>query len=234
MKNNLFLSTSSKNNNERFNFLDSSQKENNYSDKKNPKTSSFKNNKDNNNPNYTRESRFSYPKSSSKKSNSEFNLLDEDFPVLNLKKDNDNQTTDLETTYRDIAAVKEELNNTSINNNIKPGCVEIYKNGIFKYGPLTSYQIQMNKINYKKELLSQDSNYCMNEAINYMRNNWQGYRDDYDSVYGDGAYEDKFIYKSEFESDDENDYDSSTDIDSEIDFIEYNESIRDDFSYRDY
>jgi hypothetical protein len=245
MKNNIFLSSPSKKVNDRFNFLEVNEKDKPYNssiDKiKKPSNlhheSTFNTDKEKfaNTNNPTRQSRFSDNlKELNKKSKPkpEFNLLDEDFPVLNLKKDNLN--TELDTSYRDITAIKEKLNNDFPENNIKPGHVEIYNKGIFKYGPLTTYQIQMNKINLKKELLAQDSNYCMNQSINFMRKNWQNYRDNYDSIYGIGAYEDKFIYKSEFESEDENDYDSSTDVDSEIDNIYNNDSYRDDYYYRDY
>jgi hypothetical protein len=67
-----------------------------------------------------------------------------------------------------------------------------------------------------------------------MRKNWDKFRDEYDSVYGNGAYEEIFVYKSEFDSGDENDNDSSSDVDSEMDFLEYNDSNRDDYTYRDY
>jgi hypothetical protein len=245
MKNNLFLTPTTKKSNERFNFLELGDNDikNNSKEKGNKNNNSFKQNKDNFNKNNTNrdsysnqeKSRFSDYSKSNIKATKQFNILDEEFPVLNFKKDN--SIEDNNTSYRDIAATKELDNSVSFENNIEPGHIEI--SGLpgnkisLKYGPLTPYQIHINKINFKKELLSQDSNYCMNQSIIFMRNNWDKFRDDYDSVYGKGAYEETFVYKSEFDSDDENENDSSSEIDSEIEFDNI-DSYKDDYTYRDY
>jgi hypothetical protein len=250
MKNNLFLNPTTKKSNERFNFLELGDIDikNNSKEKGNKNNTlyqssdiSFKQNKDNFKKNYSNRDSYSnqenscFYNKSNIKANKQFNILDEEFPVLNFKKDNSIQ--DNNTSYRDMAATKELDNSVSFENNIEPGHIEISggpDNKIYlKCGPLTPYQIHINKINLKKELLSQDSNYCMNQSIIFMRNNWDKFRDDYDSVYGKGAYEQTFVYKSEFDSDDENENDSSSEIDSEIDFDNI-DSYKDDYTYRDY
>jgi hypothetical protein len=248
MKNNLFLNPTSKKSNERFNFLeldnnDIINKSKEKVDKNNASYQSsdisFKQNKDNFNKNYSnRESYGNQEKSrfynkSNIKLTKQFNILDEEFPVLNFKKDN--TIEDNNTMYRNMAATKKLDNSVSFENNIEPGHIEISGEPggkiSLKYGPLTPYQKHINKINLKKEILSQDSNYCMNQSIIFMRNNWYKFRYDYDSVYGKGAYEETFMYKSVFDSDDENDNDSSSEIDSEIDF-DNNDSYKDE--YREY
>ena len=68
--------------------------------------------------------------------------------------------------------------------------------------------------------MSNDSNYIMNNAINYMKNNWEKYKLEYDSVYGEGSYEDKFIYKNDYDLDYDSDTVSEIDNDLDIDLIE--------------
>ena len=246
MKNNIFLTPSSKKSNERFNFLElgnndfkpKEKKHNSYPSSDN----SFKQNKDIIKKNYSNRDSYDNPEKSrfsNHPKSKQFNILDEDFPILNLK--NDTHVHNNDTKYRDIAATKELSDSDDPQNNIEPGFIEISSLSIrqpakisVKYGPLTSYQFNLNKLNLKRELLSQDSNYCMNQSIIFMRNNWDKYRNDYDSVYGDGAYENMFVYKSDFEFDNENDNDSSPDIDSEIEFTDNNDFFTDDYSYRDY
>jgi len=252
MKNNLFLTPSSKKSNERFNFLDlgdndiknkSKEKGNKMNNSYQSSDNSFKQNKDfakknnSNRDSYSSQekSRFSGYSKSNLKATKQFNILDEEFPVLNCKKDNLLPNND--TSYRDMAATKQLDDSDSLENNIEPGHIEISGGPggkiSLKYGPLTPYQIHINKINLKKEFLTQDANYCMNQSIIFMKNNWEKFRDDYDSVYGLGAYEDNFVYKSELDSDDENENDSSSEIDSEIDF-DIIDSYKDDYNYRDY
>jgi hypothetical protein len=97
----------------------------------------------------------------------------------------------------------------------------------FKQGPLTPYQIKVNNLNNYNEFLSGEPNYIMNNAINYMKKNWENYRIDYDSVYGEGAYEEKFVYKNEYEFDEDNHIESDIESEDENDIMDQLEKERD-------
>jgi len=229
MKNNPFLNKKS---NDRFNFLDQNSSRDNLKvkskDKKNVSDNSLKKDEP--------KSRFKNTYSNSNKLlDKQFIISDADFPVLiknntindnsiNDNTINDNTINDNTTTnYKDIIASNDSNTNLSQQNNIPPGCIEISKiNGqiCFKNGPLTPYQIKLNNLNKYEEYLSNDPNYIMNNAITFMKNNWEKYRLEYDSVYGEGAYEDKFIYKNDYETDYDSDTSSELDTDYDIDLID--------------
>lgn len=207
MTNNPFL----KKPNERFNFSDERSKKEDFT------KNSY--NKDNLPKKHQPEpnSRFKSSRTTSKINDTKFIICEQDFPAL--IKNNNIQIDDSTTNYKDIISSNDQIIDNSEQNYIKPGCVEIsYVNGqfCFKNGPLTPYQIKTNNLKQYEEYLSIDPNYIMNTAINFMKNNWAKYRLDYDSMYGEGAYEDKFIYKNDYESDDDND--TSSDLDNEYEF----------------
>lgn len=214
MKNNPFLSNSSsssssssyKKSNDRFNFL-------NFDNQLSTKTNS----KVKKNIDHDPKSRF---KTNNLKINNsihkEFIITDADFPALG---NNNNIHLDSTTKYKDIISYNQDLNiDNSKNNTISPGCVEISSvNGqiCFNYGPLTNYQKMDNYNKNYQDFLSNDPNFIMNNAIDFMKHYWEKYRLEYDSVYGEGSYEDKFSYKFDYESDD--DSESNTDLDSDFD-----------------
>jgi len=212
MKSNPFLNKKS---NDRFIFLD------NISEKEKEKEKVQYNNNNFVTKKYEPITRFKSSRQNNKLPVTNFVLIEQDFPSLN---NNNNITFDHSTSnYKDIIASNESNTNLSQQNNIPPGCIEISKiNGkcCIKNGPLTPYQIKVNNLNKYQEYLSNDSNYIMNNAINYMKNNWEKYKLEYDSVYGEGSYEDKFIYKNDYELDYDSDTASEIDNDLDIDLIE--------------
>lgn len=203
MKNNPFLKKS----NERFNLFDEPSK------REKVKKDSYNN--DSTKKKYDSISHFKSSRPTNKP-DTKFIICEHDFPAL--IKNNNIQIDDSTTNYKDIISSNQIIDNSQ-HNSIKPGCIEIsYINGqiIFKNGPLTPDQIRTNNLKQYEEYLSNDPNYIMNNAINFMKNNWTKYRLDYDSVYGEGAYQEKFIYKNDYEFD--NDSDNSSDLDSEYDY----------------
>jgi len=93
---------------------------------------------------------------------------------------------------------------------VNPGWVKISKSKtsnelIWKYGPSTEYTIKVKK----QEELENNINYCMNKAIETMKERWDKYEKEYDEINGEGAYAEKFrsspVYGPEYdtESDDE-------------------------------
>ena len=211
MKNNPFLKKS----NERFNFSDEPSK------REKVKKESYNN--DTVTKKYDSGSRFKSSHPTNKLYDTKFIICEQDFP--SLIKNNNIQIDNSTTNYKDIISSNEQAIDNSQQNNIKPGCIEISKiNGqiCFKNGPLTPYQIKTHQINQYQEYLSNDPNFIMNNAINFMKNNWEKYRSDYDSVYGEDAYDNKFIYKNEYETDDDSDTSSEldTDYDNDIEIID--------------
>ena len=63
----------------------------------------------------------------------------------------------------------------------------------------------------------------------WKEKNWESYRKDYDSVYGEGAYEEKFVYKNEneYEFDEDNHIESDIDSEDENDIMDQWEKERD-------
>jgi hypothetical protein len=139
------------------------------------------------------------------------------FPVLTPNLNNNNiQCEETKTNFKTILTNVIE-DNTIIKNDVPPGCVRIsfVKKGktktLFENGPLTPYLIKQQ---HKEELqlkLDDDPRYIMNKAFNAMKKNWDLYEKEYDSIHGEGAYDERFrlspVYGSEYdtESDEEND-----------------------------
>uniref|UniRef100_A0A6C0KNU1 Uncharacterized protein n=1 Tax=viral metagenome TaxID=1070528 RepID=A0A6C0KNU1_9ZZZZ len=150
-----------------------------------------------------------------------FFIDDNDFPdLLNNKINSPNENS---SNYKDIVSSDNIKNDLSQDIIVKPGIVDIsYKNNkmVFLNGPLTSYQKSVLKQNEINEYLLNDSNYNMNKAIDFMRNNWENYRNEYDSVYGEGSFEEKFFYKDR----DKLDLDILSDEESDIDDDDFDEN----------
>ena len=177
---------------------------------------------------YDSSSRFKSSNSNKKQTVKTFIMDDQDFPDL-IK----NSNTPLDSSsnnYKDIITSSHNNIDNSEKNTVPPGHIEIsnINNKIcFKQGPLTPYQIKVNNLNHYNDFLSGEPNYIMNNAINYMKKNWENYRIDYDSVYGEGAYEEKFIYKNDYELYEDNDISSDVDTEDENDIIDQWEKERD-------
>jgi len=112
------------------------------------------------------------------------------------------------TNFKD--AVKNQIKPEIIDETkiIKPGWVKLSmsktNNIILKeQGPLTKTQIALKR----QEELDNDINYCMNQEIEKMKYRWDKYKEKYDELNGEGAYDEKYklspIYDSEYDTEDE-------------------------------
>jgi hypothetical protein len=107
-----------------------------------------------------------------------------------------------------------------IGNNIRPGWMEISRN---KTTNKITYNIGPYK--FQRQKLEKTPNYIMSKAIESMNKRWDIYKEQYDSINGEGAYDEKYtlapVYGAEYDSyDDENDsYDDENDsYDDENDY----------------
>jgi len=145
----------------------------------------------------------------------EFNFQDEMFPDLvpSSNKIIDNTSTNFKDTLN-TAAIEEEFTG------LKPGWIELYKESgknVINHGALTSHEIRIKQL----ELLEDDPHYIMSKAIHFVMTNRNKYINEYDIMYGEGAYNEKFVmpevygpeydteedeYETYSESYDDNDY----------------------------
>jgi hypothetical protein len=139
----------------------------------------------------------------------EYTFEDTMFPVLI---DNTQQADNLGSrqNFKDIVNTKTPLQ--SDNSILKPGWVEITRqNGanVYKYGPTTKYQKQMEA----RDEFEASPHYIMNTAIDLISANHRQYIQNYNSIHGDNAYEERYRmesvygpeYDSETESEDDDD-----------------------------
>jgi len=149
-----------------------------------------------------------------------FSLETESFPDLSCKKENVSnklETDKLSTNFKDILRPKtktEEISNTQ--NKIRPGWVEISNKQnkiIYNYGPKTCYEIKMKQ----QEELEKTPNYIMNKAITMMIENWERFKENYDDINGEGAYEQIYVLPPVYDSD-EDDCEYGDDNDDENSF----------------
>jgi hypothetical protein len=119
----------------------------------------------------------------------------------------------LNVNFKDIVNTRIEEEIIIETDIVNPGWVQISKSKtsnelIWKYGPSTEYTIKLKK----QEELENDLNYCMNKAIETMKERWDKYEQEYDEINGEGAYDEKFrsspVYGPE--------YDTETDDEDEI------------------
>ena len=143
----------------------------------------------------------------------EYVFEDTMFPVLT---DTSQQVDNIESrqNFKDIVNTKTPLN--SDNSSLKPGWVEITRqNGknVYNYGPPTKYQKQMEA----RDELEATPHYIMNTAIDLISANHRQYIQNYNSIHGDNAYEERYrmepVYGQEYHSDTE-----SEDEEEDIEF----------------
>ena len=76
------------------------------------------------------------------------------------------------------------------------------------YGPLTEEQKQYEKIRYLEE---HSLKYNMYKTIERMSLRWQEYREQFDELHGQGAYQEKYGCEHEYDSDSDNESDEDSD-----------------------
>jgi len=181
--------------NNRFNNLDF-EPDNNKNNKKNKKQQHYESSKN---------SFISKNIDPKKTASDEFIVTDELFPTL----------TPIVPTEQDITNFKDAL--TSVNTEaiqktkITKGWIEVYK---------VNNKIVYNNALYEPKSRTTDSN-IMNKFVSIMQYKYDKYKTNYDSVYGDGAYDETFLtitYESDYDTDEE-DYESSTEYEDEYEEI---------------
>jgi hypothetical protein len=134
-----------------------------------------------------------------------FNLTNELFPDLgaNHKKEttieevNEDIKKDITKShinYRDIVniEIEGEVIKSDGKDIVKPGWVEITsKRGIniYRYGAPTEYLKKMRE----KEEWENTPHFIMNKAVMLMSKKWDNYKLEYNSIHGEGAYEERFV-----------------------------------------
>ena len=149
-----------------------------------------------------------------------FNIEETDFPEMENKLLSQ-QTASVNINFKDALNKQNEvvLKTEIEQNNVKPGFIEITRiNGktVFKEGSITSYMIEQNE----KEEYQNTPHFIMNKAVCNMRKGWERYINEYNSIHGEGAYEDMYVlppvygpeYDTEEELEDPNDSDKSVDL----------------------
>ena len=232
MSNNPFKTTNNNNNQNRFAFLDiDNEPPSNKFNKKKQKNEETRDNKEKSdniflNPKTTENSyrdrdripRY-FKENNKPKSASvivpvpvpEFNISEQVFPdiVKTNKSKNSSLEEEPKISFKTVLnkVVPEEEKPV---NNIKPGCVEITQVNrkiVFSYGPKTKYQLNQEYL----EEVHKTPNYIMNKAITTILQNRELDRKIYDSIYGEGAYDEEHyvppVYGPEYDTDDNSDED---------------------------
>lgn len=147
-----------------------------------------------------------------------FNIQEIEFPEIHQSIKASNETSSDSFKFKDALNKKKDkmLNSELAKNTVKPGWVEISRvnrKTVIKEGQLTPYFIEQKK----KEEYEKTTNYLMNTAITTMIKRWERYIEEYNSIHGDGAYEELYVlphtygpeYDTEEELEDSNDSDDS-------------------------
>jgi hypothetical protein len=148
-----------------------------------------------------------------------FNMEEHLFPILGNNLSTKPQLAANETFKDAVKTVKHSAFDEQ--NSIKPGWVEV--TGVkgktcynYRYGEKTEYQTKMEE----RAEVESTPNYIMNAAINKIMKQRERHINEYNSIHGEGEYEDKFImspcYGSEYDTDED-----AEEVEGEDDSNEY-------------
>jgi hypothetical protein len=194
---------------------------NSFTKEKNPTHSQTRNYNYNRNSSYNSFNSFNknYKSPDKVKEVKIFNIEEIDFPEMENNIIS-HQTSSVNVNFKDALNKQNEivLRTEIEQNNVKPGFIEISRinnKTVFKEGPLTSYMIEQNE----KEVYENNPYYIMNKAICIMSKNWDRYMNEYDSIHGEGAYEEMFVLSPVYgpEYDTEEETENSIDSDKSVD-----------------
>jgi hypothetical protein len=138
----------------------------------------------------------------------QFNMTEEMFP--NLATNQPTNEVTCKQNYKEVISTR--LEKEEEKNKVPSGWVEIVQvKGVchYKYGAKTRYQLKCEA----REELESTPHYIMNKAITSILKNRDNYIDQYDSIHGEGAYEERFVlppvYGPEYDTEDEEPTDDS-------------------------
>ena len=160
-----------------------------------------------------------------------FNMQEQNFPILinqeetknvqeeNLWTNNTNTTnntvpvavTNNPKSFANIASIPKNVP-IVLEEVVKPGCVsmqydKLARKIIVRYGEKTCSMLE----DEKKEKIRNSLHYRMNKAVEQINQNRINYMNYYDDIHGEGAYEEKFVYKTElFDEEEEEETDDET------------------------
>lgn len=111
------------------------------------------------------------------------------------------------TKFKDIMS-KIKIDEKSDVIDIEPGWLKLSSvNGktVIEYGPPTECMKLQQKVENINKQREDDVNYNMIKAVETMKSNWENYEICYDSIHGEGAFDDRFkltpIYGPEYDTD---------------------------------
>lgn len=104
-------------------------------------------------------------------------------------------------------------------NPIPPGWARLSLNKnrktVIEYGPKTAWMIKQEQKEQLEKEQEDDPNYIMFHAIEAMKKNWERYEREYDELYGEGAYSERFrlppVYGPEYDTESEEEEEESED-----------------------
>lgn len=122
-----------------------------------------------------------------------YNYKEELFPELSINKVDPTVTNNKNNTSKKYADITATVNEVKIveKNPVMPGWIQYTKSNkktIFfdvSYGDKTKRQIEQEK----KDALLNDPIYIHNKTMATLANNWNKYKQQYDEIHGEGAYD---------------------------------------------
>ena len=133
-------------------------------------------------------------------------LTPELFPELIQNSNNSSENVSNATNFKDILNTQIEPEIDPNRNLVTPGFVEITvvnNKFIMKHGPPTRSEIKMNARLERENNI----NFCMNNVIVALATQWTKYKEDYDTLNGDGSYDELYflppVYGPEYDIDTE-------------------------------
>jgi hypothetical protein len=143
----------------------------------------------------------------------EFKIEEHLFPSLGGNTQPLSKTATTIKDFKDVVNTVKECP-AEDSNVIKPGWVEVSRIGRknnYRYGAKTEYQKQMEDV----AEIENDPNYVMNKAIDSITKQRDQYIMSYNTIHGEGAYEERFImqpcYGSEYDTDEDSVEDDAND-----------------------
>jgi hypothetical protein len=124
------------------------------------------------------------------------------FPELISNNTTNTQLSD-STNFKDVLNTKVEIEIITNKNTVEPGFVEITvvnRKIITKCGPLTPSDKKFNEEAEREN----NVDYCMNNVIGVLDKLWKKYKEDYNSINGEGAYDELYylppVYGPEYDN----------------------------------
>jgi hypothetical protein len=145
-----------------------------------------------------------------------FAIKEADFPEFLVNKNCEPQSSATINYIKALSTANEIIKEENI---LQPGWIEYKMNKETKnvetiYGTKTASQLRRER----KDQLDNDTHYLMQKSILQMTKNWNQYKAEYDSIYGEGSYDELYYLSPIY-----------TDNDEELEIINYDDSEETDY-----